>query len=134
MKQNLIILRGCAGSGKSTFADLIAEPKCVCTADDYFMVDGVYKFDATKLGQAHKACQDKFLRVLDNPAYENIVICNTNCKSSDYSFYVKEANARGIRITFVVLEKRHNETNVHNCSPEVIERQYNNLMADLKLK
>lgn len=132
--KNIIILRSVSGAGKSSFAQLIAEPKIVCTADDFFYKDGIYQFDATKLGHAHNACQDKFIQALDNSVVENIVIANTNAKNSDYKFYVDEAKKRGIRVTFVVLEKRHNNDNVHMVPDVAIERQYNNLMADLKLK
>ncbi len=54
MEKVLYIVRGIPGSGKSTFAkQLVGADFLVCEADKYFMVDGEYKFDATKLKQAH---------------------------------------------------------------------------------
>lgn len=132
--KNVIILRSVSGVGKSSFAQLIAEPKIICEADSYFMKNGKYEFDATKLGHAHKTCQQKFLEALDNPVVENIVVSNTNTKPSDYKFYAEEAKKRDIRVTFVVLERRHDGENTHNVPLETLERQHNNLMGDLKLK
>ena len=133
MNKTLIILRGISGAGKSTFANLISEPKVICTADDWFMKDGEYKFDATKLGHAHRACQVKFEKALDDPEVDNIVISNTNAKSSDYNFYVDKAKERGIRVVFVVLEKRHDSENIHNVPSEALVRQSENLKKDIKL-
>lgn len=132
--KTVIIIRGTSGAGKSSFAQLIAEPKIVCTADDFFEQDGKYNFDATQLGKAHLTCQMKFLAALDDPNVENIVIANTNTKPSDYKFYVDAAAERNVRVVFVVLEKRHTNENIHSVPSVAIERQYNNLMSDLKLK
>jgi uridine kinase len=41
MKKELIIVRGISGSGKSTFAYMLG--KAVCTADDWYMRNGVYR-------------------------------------------------------------------------------------------
>ena len=50
--KKLILVRGCSGSGKTTFAGLLSE--YVISADDYFTKNGEYKFDATKLHFAHQ--------------------------------------------------------------------------------
>ena len=53
----LYILRGISGSGKSTLARELAcgNLNNIISADDYFMVDGEYKFDPKKLAQAHRS-------------------------------------------------------------------------------
>ena len=53
MKQ-LILLRGLPGSGKSTFAKSLGGIHI--EADQYFMQDGEYKFDASQLKHAHNYC------------------------------------------------------------------------------
>ena len=47
MKKILYLLRGVPGSGKSTVAQNIGGTHF--ETDKYFMVDGEYKFDPTKL-------------------------------------------------------------------------------------
>ena len=48
--KELILLRGLPGSGKSTFAEVIGGFRC--EADMYFMEDGEYKFDITRIEKA----------------------------------------------------------------------------------
>ena len=57
MKKILYLLRGVPGSGKSTVAQNIGGTHF--ETDKYFMVDGEYKFDPTKLKQYHQMCQDE---------------------------------------------------------------------------
>ena len=48
----MIILRGVAGSGKSTLAQALAEKyedSVICSADDFFMLDGEWVFILVKL-------------------------------------------------------------------------------------
>jgi predicted kinase len=136
MKQrNLIILKGVSGSGKSTFANLIAYPCCVCTADDYFTdKDGNYNFEVNKMGLAHKACQSKFDDALKDDIITNIVIANTNTKPADYKYYVDKAEKAGLRITYVVLENRNGTKDVHNVPEETLQRQEKTLRDNLQLR
>ena len=57
----MAIMRGLPGSGKSTIASRIQEqlPQVqVCSADHHFIdEEGEYRFDLSKLGAAHAACQ-----------------------------------------------------------------------------
>ena len=133
--KNVIILRGVSGSGKSSFANLIAEPKVVCTADDYFTNDkGEYNFDANLLSYAHGDCMRRFTKALDDPNVTNIVVANTNCNPNDYNFYIDEAKRVNVRVTSVILEKRHDNSNIHSVPENVLENQHNRLIKNLKLK
>ena len=129
-----IILKGTSGSGKSSFAELIAQPSVICTADDWFVNDkGNYNFDATKLGLAHGACREKFDIALSDESVQNIVIANTNVKPQDYQYYVDRAEKAGLRVFHVVLEKRHDGKNTHNVPDETLQRQHKTLCDNLKL-
>lgn len=68
MKPQLIIVRGIAGSGKSTFAaELSRETGLpVLESDKYFIRDGVYQFDVEKLSAAHAWCRQRI--------YENVYV------------------------------------------------------------
>jgi hypothetical protein len=65
----LVVMRGLPGSDKTTLAETIAEyagergaTTIICSANDYFMRDGVFEFHADDLGLAHESC---FNRCLD---------------------------------------------------------------------
>jgi predicted kinase len=133
--RKLILIRAVSGAGKSTFAKIFAPDSCICCADDFFTdEEGNYNFDASKLGQAHKACQDKYLELLDSPFADTIVVSNTNTKESDYKFYLDEAEKRGIMVFSLVLENRHGNKNIHNVPDHVLERQEQNIKNSLKLR
>jgi putative ribosome biogenesis GTPase RsgA len=135
MNKNVIIIRGVSGAGKSTFANLVSEPKVVCCADDYFTdVDGNYNFDVSKLGVAHNKCLNKFMHALSDPSVENIVIANTNTKASDWEDYEVPARAWGASVFFIVLENRHGNKDVHNVPEETLMRQEQNVRSSLKLR
>lgn len=54
------ILRGAPGSGKTTWALANRQTSTLCSADHYFTgPDGVYRFDASKIGLAHAACRER---------------------------------------------------------------------------
>lgn len=52
----LYLIRGLPGSGKSTLARKLVGEQHICEADAYFYLNGEYKFDPTKLSQAHQFC------------------------------------------------------------------------------
>lgn len=137
MKKTVIILRGCSGSGKSTLADFLHEKDpnktAVCCADDYFMKDGKYQFDITKLGSAHKYCQALFECVCEDPKIEIIIIANTNCNDRDFKYYFDRAAGLGFQIFSLVIENRHGNSDIHNVPKETLERQKNNLYNSIKL-
>ena len=57
MNKNLYLLRGIPGAGKSTLAKQLGDSHF--ETDGFFMVDGEYKFDPTKLREAHQWCQSQ---------------------------------------------------------------------------
>ena len=76
-------MRGLPGSGKSTLADRIVgvyKGAKVCSADHFFtQPNGAYAFDASKLEDAHKACQSacsEAMRSADQST--TVVVDNTN--------------------------------------------------------
>lgn len=62
------------------------------SADDFFMVNGEYKFDPKMLGTAHAACLRHFNEVVKN--YKDIIIVdNTNTTIAEFVPYAALANA-----------------------------------------
>ena len=99
MTQNLILVRGLPGSGKSSFGALLGP--CFA-ADDYFMVDGVYRFNPSGLTAAHSMCQDLTRESLraGNPV---TVVANTFSCRWEMDAYVLMARARPA-VRFVVVD------------------------------
>jgi energy-coupling factor transporter ATP-binding protein EcfA2 len=72
----LVLLRGLPGSGKNTLGDSMTS--VVISADDYFMVDGEYQFNGSKLGAAHADCLERTKAALrDAPDGGVVVVANT---------------------------------------------------------
>lgn len=94
----VIIFRGLPGSGKSTEAH-DSGVNVVCSADDYFMVDGVYRYDASKIGEAHTWCMRQFLYALEDDF--NVAVDNTNMRLFELSPYRLVALAKGYEVEVV---------------------------------
>jgi NEDD4-binding protein 2 len=100
LNKQIKVMRGIPGSGKSTLAKEIAqealergELPIICSADDYFIgADGVYRFNAVKLGEAHKACMRKFLLALQDEM-SPVIVDNTNINLEDLAPYVAVGQA-----------------------------------------
>lgn len=132
--KNILILRGVPGSGKSTFCDLIAEPKTICCADDYHMKGGVYCFAVEAMGRAHKHCRDTFDTALADPAIKNIIVANTNIKPKDWKYYLDKAKEAGIMVSFAIMENRHGGVNQHGVPEAVLARHEEGLKNNLQFR
>lgn len=133
--KTVIILRGVSGSGKSTFADYLSKlssDTIVCTADDYMMVNGEYKFDPKKLGFAHLSCQHKFIEALKNNV-NLVIVANTNTAEKDVRVYLDEAKTFGYQVFSLVIENRHGNTDVHSVPSETKIKQANTIKSNIKL-
>lgn len=103
-EKTLLIMRGLPGSGKSSLGRVIKEfsKECtVCSADDYFIKNGEYKFDKDLLEQAHLNC---YYKVIQGMKFSDklIIVDNTNSTKSEYAKYKKAATEHKYKI--VVLE------------------------------
>lgn len=124
MAKELFLLRGLPGSGKSTLAAQLGGS--LVEADRYFMQYGEYKFDASKLKEAHAWCRDqvrKWMEV-DNAGYDvdRIVVSNTFTQEWEMKPYYELAEKYGYRVHSIVVENRHGGKNVHNVPDEAIDR------------
>ena len=87
----VIILRGVPGSGKSFLAtgssEYLSDPSqfTICSADEYFLKDGTYKFIPEQVPEAHAHCLHKFLRSLLQSSI--VVVDNTNSQMWEYQIY-----------------------------------------------
>lgn len=94
------ILSGVPGSGKSTFASKTTNT-VVCSADDFFCQSGEYKFDVTKLGEAHGECLRKFIEAIQ--VGSDVVCDNTNTTADEIGPYYAIAAAYGAEIELITV-------------------------------
>jgi len=121
----VIVLRGIPGSGKSHQAASITGATVV-SADHYFLnSDGVYKFDPTKIADAHNACLRRFLEELQNPSSELIIVDNTNASIAEMAPYMALAGAFGVPAKIIEIECAPTTAaarNVHGVPAESVQK------------
>lgn len=95
----VIIMRGLPGSGKSTMANKLAEENggVIFSTDNYFMHDGNYLFDASKLGAAHAWNQRKYQEALES-GKEYVIVDNTNTTRKEVRPYIMLAQYFGYSV------------------------------------
>ena len=119
--KELFLLRGLPGAGKSTLAKMICSQHV--EADMFFIQDGEYKFDASKLKQAHAWCQDK-TEVWMRNGY-NVVVSNTFTQEWEMEAYYKLAEKYGYQVHSLVIENRHGGINEHGVPADKLEQMKN---------
>lgn len=118
--KKLYIVRGLPGSGKSTFAKaIVGSDFLVCEADKYFMVDGEYKFDMSKIKQAHEWCRNRVETMMkdslvNDQFYREIAVSNTFTQEWEMKPYFDLAMMYGYTVFTVIVENRHGGVNQHN--------------------
>ena len=137
MTKKLYIVRGLPGSGKSTFAEaLVGSDFLVCEADKYFMVDGEYKFDATKLKQAHESCRnmvETYMKdsLVNDQFYREIAVSNTFTQEWEMQAYFDLAEKYGYMVFTVIVENRHGGVNQHGVPDDKLEQMKNRFELQL---
>ena len=146
-----MIIRGLPGSGKTTMArrllGLSDDPKSavdvetfqrqhnlVC-ADDYFMRDGVYRFDPSKIGEAHNHCVREWtgLVTFRSPHSHEapIIVHNTACSAIEVAPYWAVASAYKRKVLIVTLEQKVElcmSRQTHDVSPKTMGEMLNELV------
>ncbi|KAK8391669.1 hypothetical protein O3P69_017294 [Scylla paramamosain] len=127
--QVMFIMKGLPGSGKTFIGEVIQEvykDTCVCSADHYFMQDGVYEFDREKLKEAHEYCQQQAASAAEQSIHV-IVIDNTNLKHWEMKFYLNLARTHLYipvvvepQTTWAVHPAELAVKNIHNIPEEIL--------------
>jgi predicted kinase len=120
--KELFLLRGLPGSGKSTLAKSLSDSHI--EADMFFIKDGEYKFDGSKIKNAHNWCQDVVEHWMDENK-PKIVVSNTFTQEWEMDNYYKLAERFGYRVFSLIVENRHGGVNEHGVPEEKLEQMKN---------
>lgn len=129
MKKVFFLIRGASGSGKSTFANYIKrvceeeKKKVKCfEADDYFVKDGEYKFNPSKLPAAHKQCFDNAKKALEDKETDVVIVSNTFVKEWEIKPYIDLAKKKkNVEYKIFRMDKQHE--NAHGVPMSKVEKQ-----------
>ena len=118
------------GSGKSTLARKIAnlhslENKVakIFETDNYFMENGEYKFNPSKLKENHAKCFNDFLDALNDRHVDVVIVANTFTRKWEYVNYADAAKDSGYEVTMLIANG--NYKNVHNVPDDVVQKMKN---------
>ncbi len=127
--KNLYLLRGLPGSGKSTLAREIGD--AFVEADMFFISDGEYKFDGSKIKDAHAWCKStvrEWMEINSNTwgiEYANIAVSNTFTQEWEMEDYYQLAKEYGYKVFSMIVENRHGGVNQHGVPEEKLEQMKN---------
>ena len=127
--KNLYLLRGLPGSGKSTLAREISTT--FVEADMFFCRNCEYKFDGSKIKDAHAWCKAtvrEWMEINLNTyglEYDSITVSNTFTQEWEMEDYYELAKEYGYKVFSMIVENRHGGINIHECPEEKIEQMRN---------
>ena len=125
--KELFLLRGLPGSGKSTLAKSLGGMQI--EADKYFMDGDEYKFDPSKLKEAHAWCQNAVSVWMKSQ--DKIVVSNTFTQEWEMQPYYDLAKEYGYRVYSLICENRHSGTNSHGVPEEKLVQMKNRFEISL---
>ena len=104
--KKMVIMRGVPGSGKTHRANEIHEAALrdgltaeIYSTDNYFMVNGVYRYDAAKIGLYHSLNQQAVSDAI-REGIDVIIVDNTNVKSKDFLYYLEAGVLNDLEVAF----------------------------------
>lgn len=128
MSRLLVLLRGVPGSGKTTLAHHMWSSGVIFEADQFFYnVNGEYKFDGSKLAEAHASCRNSVEAAMqENHAtagrhYPEIVVSNTFTREWEMQAYFDLAKKYDYNVVSLIVENRHGGKNVHGVPDEKVQ-------------
>ena len=128
MEKELFLLRGLPGSGKSTLANSLGGKHI--EADMFFVKDGEYQFDFTKLKDAHRWCQTMVGSWMSD-GEERIVVSNTFTQEWEMKDYYEWAKDFDYKVYSIIVENRHGGKDIHNVPQTALDTMENRFQLKL---
>ena len=138
-KRIVIVMQGVPGSGKTTMAKEyirslpLGETGHIVSADDYYMRDGVYRFDPSLLSKAHAYCFRRFIDIVSSTLTMNVIVDNTNTTAVEMAPYMLGASAYGYEPHYWRIScdpRKAAARNIHGVPEQVVDAQYQRMMSD----
>lgn len=128
---NLYLVRGLPGSGKSTFAKMLAWGLKArhYEADMWHYVENEYRWQASEVHNAHKWCQAKTQEAMGD--LHNIVVSNTFTTEKELKPYIELAEAYQYSVTVLIVENRHGHFSIHDVPEETMQKMSNRFSIKL---
>lgn len=123
MEKILILFRGVPGAGKTSLcASLGIKPM---SADMFFETmndngDLVYRFDPTRLKEAHEWCK-KHTGISMEMGVSPVGVANTFTQEWEMQGYFDLAEKWGYKVFTVIVENRHGNSNIHGVPEEKVQ-------------
>lgn len=125
VNNDLVIIRGLPGAGKSTLAKLLSEGRKypVFSVDDYFTdkVTGAYQFNHTENHLAYALCEQNTRNAMQQ-GVSRIFIDNVFSMDWEIEPYFKMAEQYHYRVFVITVENRHGNNNVHGITDEQLTK------------
>lgn len=119
----LILIRGVPGSGKSTLARVLTTVYggVHYEADMYFTdaATDEYRFDQTKLMDAHAWCQDAVHSAMAG-GHSPVVVSNTFTRKWEMEAYTKLADLYGYQVQIITCQGSFGS--IHGVPPEKVDQ------------
>lgn len=122
----LFLLRGIPGAGKSSLANYLFDTGVVFEADQYWIKNGKYEFDACRIGDAHRDCQKRVEEAMKENKrtkgryYPELIVANTLTTEKELKPYYDMAEKYKYTVVSLIVENRHNGKSIHNVPEETL--------------
>jgi predicted kinase len=121
---DLIIIRGLPGSGKTTYAREKYKDYVNYEADMYHTKNGVYVYKKENAGAAHNECLTRVAQSLKN--HRKVVVSNTFTTQKEIDAYIKLATELGKTYCIIRMTKQYGS--IHGVPQSDIDKMKNRMV------
>lgn len=114
---DLVLIRGIPGSGKTTYVKNNLKNHKHFEADQFFEKDGEYKFDASKIKEAHNKCFRDTKESLNNN--DKVAVSNTFTRKWEMDKYLDLAKKLNKKVKILRTTKQFK--NIHKIPEDKIK-------------